>query len=245
MSMLFGRENRTWHLGASLMGRGGVNRYFYSGFCGVDGVARQFLAGHIRAGDIAEVRAVPYMVRVFEMEGLSSIGSMLYSKSISTAEDLQDEGIRQYGTVTVDTQRNMITVISNAANSYLEIIMRTEIVMEEPSIYVPATISIQKFERLEFIADWTIRFSGTYNAEGGYGLNAYGLPLHQEYVSGSASGTATLTPETGTLGAVNDISVAAGRIEAGTTTVTMTLKTIDFDDDGKPMTPQIIFKGGN
>ena len=87
-------------------------------------------------------------------------------------------------------------------------------------------------------ADYYLRFDGTGSSylEGSYIISCCGVRLLDGYISGSASGTETVTPESDNI--VVEAGILSGR---GTTTARMTINAVSIG--GTTFLPEIVYGG--
>lgn len=212
----------------------GIARELEDGYAGVDGVARQILWGTIQPELIERMELSLDTLEVCTVEG--SLYETVLKKRLSASTDL--DAAMEYGSVNVNADSRTLEVNCSEAGYVIYLYGRLRIILKSGRI-VPSTY-FSTLKEPTVSADYYLRFnwSGSSYLEGQYLLICCGGALLDGYVSGSASGSKTITPQS------ENCTVAAGILSGrGTTTARMTLTAVTIG--GTSFLPEIIYGGGS
>lgn len=214
----------------------GIARELEDGYAGVDGVARQILWGTIQPELIERMEWSLDTLEVCTVDADGSLYETVLKKRLSASTDL--DAAMEYGSVNVNADSRTLEVNCSEAGYVIFLYGQLRIILNSGRIVPSTYFSVLKDPTVS--ADYYLRFnwSGSSHLEGQYNLNCCGVHLLDEYVSGSASGSKTITPQS------ENCAVAAGILSGrGTTTARMTVNAVSIG--GTTFLPEIIYGGGS
>lgn len=219
-----------------ICGMNGVPRLLYDGWCGVDGMARQFLWGLIQPEHVEKITIGEDNARIYvtTFDGDSNILSISLAGGPSQDELAE---LEEYGSVSIDPAAREITVVCTKAGYAIEVDLNFAVTLKTGECLPlnagsgsPVKWYANLFQDMSFRGAYYMGGSG--NFEGLYDVT-YGERLFDGRYSGSASGENTV--------AVQDtahIIVTSGLEYGRSHTTRMTMKEITIG--GTAFLPEVL-----
>lgn len=218
----------------------GETTFLYDGYCGVNGVSRQFLWGKILAKHVERIEVIIDYVYISELSEDREVDwASVMTVALTSDEDLN--AVADYGSVSVNLEDRTINAVCTKAGYVLDVRGRVHIILKTGEVFNispdattdPGPIGLM--DDMTFRGEYYMQINGN---RGSYNVE-YGDELKTGSFSGSASGVVTVTAPT----AIAVIDVGSGICAGGSGSHITRMTMGEITIGGVAFLPEVKFGG--